>query len=88
MKKTLIAITILFAGITSHAQTKVKQDDKGNFIQVNNNVREKTPDKPTGQTYTDSKGQEYKVYKSINDKLYIVRTSKSGNEYKQYLKVD
>jgi hypothetical protein len=87
MKKTLIALTILFAGITSHAQTKVKVDDKGNFIQVSN-VREKTPDKPTGQTYTDSKGQEYKVYKSINDKLYIVRVSKSGNEYKQYLKVD
>lgn len=87
MKKTLIALTILFAGINSHAQTKVKQDDKGNFVQVNN-VREKTPDKPTGQTYTDTKGQEYKVYKSINDKLYIVRVSKSGNEYKQYLKVD
>lgn len=87
MKKTLIALTILFAGITSHAQTKVKVDDKGNLIQVSN-VREKTPDKPTGQTYTDSKGQEFKVYKSINDKLYIVRTSKSGNEYRQYLKID
>jgi uncharacterized protein YxeA len=87
MKKTLTILTLLFLGITSHAQTKVKQDDKGNFIQVSN-VREKTPDKPTGQTYTDAKGQDYKVYKSVNDKLYIVRTSKSGNEYKQYLKVD
>jgi uncharacterized protein YxeA len=87
MKKTLTILTLLFLGITSHAQTKVKQDDKGNFIQVSN-VREKTPDKLTGQTYTDAKGQEYKVYKSVNDKLYIIRLSKSGNEYKQYLKVD
>lgn len=86
MKKTLIALTILFAGITSHAQTKVKQDEKGNFIQVREKVTAK--DKETGQTYTDSKGQEFKVYKSINDKLYIVRVSKAGNEYKQYLKVD
>jgi hypothetical protein len=87
MKKTLTILTLLFWGITSHAQTKVKQDDKGNFIQVSN-VREKEKDKETGQSYTDNKGQEYKVYKSINDKLYIVRVSKSGNEYKQYLKVD
>ena len=87
MKKTLTILTLLFWGITSHAQTKVKQDDKGNFIQVSN-VREKGKDKETGQTYTDTKGQEYKVYKSINDKLYIVRVSKAGNEYKQYLKVD
>ena len=87
MKKTLIALTLLFWGITSQAQTKVKQDSKGNFVAVTN-VREKTPDKPTGQTYTDTKGQSYQVFKSINDKLYIVRTSKSGNEYKQYLKID
>ena len=88
MKKTLIILTMLFAGINSQAQTKVKQDQKGNFIQVSNNVREKEKDKETGQTYTDTKGQEFKVYKSINDKLYILRISKSGNEYRQYLKID
>jgi uncharacterized protein YxeA len=87
MKKTLIILTMLFAGINSQAQTKVKQDQKGNFIQVSN-VREKEKDKETGQTYTDTKGQEFKVYKSINDKLYIVRVSRSRNEYKQYLKID
>lgn len=86
MKKTLIILTLLFLGTISHAQTKVKQDEKGNFIQVRENLPEK--DKETGQTYTDTKGQEYKVYKSKNDKLYIVRVSKGGNEYKQYLKVD
>lgn len=88
MKKTLIIFTMLCTGIISHAQTKVKKDDKGNFIQVSNNVREKEKDKETGQTYTDTKGQEFKVYKSINDKLYILRISKFGNEYKQYLKID
>ena len=86
MKKVLTILAILFA-TTTHAQTKVKVDQNGNLVKVEQ-TKEKTPDKETGQTYTDNKGQEYKVYKSVNDKLYIIRTSKNGNEYKQYLKVE
>ena len=44
--------------------------------------------KYTGHTFIDSKHKEWPVYISANDKLYYLRTSKSGNVYKVYIKED
>lgn len=86
MKKALIILTILFAGINSQAQ-KIKKDEQGNYIAVKY-VREKAVEKETKSTYTNTKGEVFKVYESENGKLYIKKTSKAGNEYKQYLKIE
>lgn len=86
MKKALIFTAILFVGMNSHAQ-KVQRDDKGNYVAVKY-VREKEEDKETGKTFTDTKGNVFKVYESVSGKLYIRKTSKAGNEYKQYLKIE
>lgn len=41
----------------------------------------------TGFTWTDSKGNKYPIYISNSGSCYVIKTSsKSGKEYKQYLK--
>lgn len=43
----------------------------------------------TTYTYTDNKGETYKVYKSKNGAFFILRTSKkTGKEYRYYLPKD
>lgn len=84
MKKTLVILSILLmGGISSHAQMKVKKDDKGNFVSIKKEV---TEGKKTGQTFTNNKGEAFPVYESEKGKLYIIRISQKGNSYKQYLK--
>ncbi len=40
----------------------------------------------TGQTYTDANGKNYVIYRSVNDKLFIEKTSKkTGNVYRYYI---
>ena len=39
----------------------------------------------TGQTFKAADKQLYSVYESVNGKLFIIRTSKTGSFYKQYL---
>lgn len=85
--KYLLLITIIFlAAITSHSQTTIKQDAQGNYIAIRDTTTT-TSAKPTGNTFTDSKGNVYPVMISKNGKLFVVRTSKTGNKYNQYLKL-
>ena len=43
----------------------------------------------TGFNWTDSKGKSYPIYMSASGSCYILKTSsKTGKEYKQYLKPD
>lgn len=81
MKKVLL-IASLFIVLTAHAQTKVVKDANGNYSAV----KRDTLSKPTGHTFTDSKGNVYPVFISARGKLYYMRTSKNGNVYKCYLK--
>lgn len=73
-----------------NAQT-VRVDASGNYVAVKDTTKKASkPDtgKATGKTYTDSKGNKWPVMESPNGKLYVLRTSKeTGNQYKQYLKV-
>ncbi len=79
MKKLILAVMLLIAAPAA-GQT-VKQDAQGNYVAVK---RAETATK-TGQTYTDSKGVVYDVYRSAKGKLFYYRTSKAGNVYKSYL---
>lgn len=66
---------------------QVKQTKDGNYIAVKSEAR-KTEAKNTGKTYTDTKGIVYPVMISKNGKLFIIRTSKTGRTYNQYLKLN
>jgi hypothetical protein len=85
--KQLLFISFLLISSITHSQTLVKTDNKGNYVAVST-VKVKVADKDTGKTYTDSKGEVYKVYVTSTNRLYILRKSKkTGKEYKQYLDV-
>lgn len=79
MKNLILAVLLLLAAPAA-GQT-VKQDANGNYVAVK---RAETATK-TGNTYTDSKGVVYDVYRSAKGKLFYYRTSKAGNIYKAYI---
>lgn len=80
----LLLLGVTFAAITN-AQTKVQQDAQGNYIQVKKERKAK-PATDTGKTFTDSKGNTYKVYQSERGKLFVIRKSaKTGKERKEYI---
>jgi len=79
MKQLLMAVMLLIAAPAA-GQT-VKQDAQGNYVAVK---RAETATK-TGNTYKDSKGVVYDVYRSAKGKLFYYRTSKAGNVYKAYI---
>jgi hypothetical protein len=88
MKKVIVTLSLFLAVSIGYSQTKVTKDANGNFIAVTA-TKKASEDKPTGQTYTTAKGEEFPVYVSERGKYYVIRTSKeTGNQYKQYLKVD
>ena len=88
MKKTIIAVGLILASFLTNAQTKVVRDANGNFTSVRAS-KSGNNDKKTGKTFTTSRGEVLDVWESERGKLYVIRTAKeSGNQYKQYLKVD
>jgi hypothetical protein len=86
MKKLTLITALLLLSFAGQAQTKVKKDAQGNYITVNKPKADSA--RFTGHTFIDSKLKEWPVYISANDKLYYLRTSKSGNQYKVYIKED
>ena len=87
MKKLILTFAvILFSTVFASAQ-KVTTDANGNYVAVKREfVKEKA--KETGKTFTDTKGNVYPVFESSNGKLFVIRTSKAGNEYRMYLKIN
>ena len=86
MKKLSIILALFIASFYVNGQN-VKQDASGNYIAVKT-PKDSTSAKATGKTYTDTKGNVYPVMISKNGKLFIVRISKTGNKYNQYLKLN
>lgn len=84
MKKFLL-IPALFIIMSAHAQN-ARKDANGNYTAVSR--RDTTAGKDTGHTFTDKDGKKYNVYVSPRGKLYYYRTSKAGNVYKSYIKVN
>lgn len=84
--KQLFIILLVLIGYSASSQVKVTQDANGNYIAVKSQRQSgDTSHKPTGKTFTDTKGTVYPVYESSRGKLFVIRTSRNGNQYKQYL---
>jgi hypothetical protein len=83
----LIIIGLLILSFPAHSQN-AKLDKDGNYVALSSSQAGKTSSKPTGKTFTDSKGVVYPVMESKNGKLFYIRKSKTGNEYKVYIKVN
>ena len=84
MKKLFIALCLFLGSLQASNAQKVTVDAKGNYVAVKDTA---ATGKATGKTFTDTKGNVYPVLESKNGKLYVIRTSKTGNQYKQYLKL-
>lgn len=86
MKKLFIAAAMLLLCFVSHSQT-IKVDAKGNYYAAKD-TNSLANSKPTGKTYTDSKGVVYPVHVTDKGKLFVVRVSKTtGKRYRYYLKL-
>ena len=84
MKKLIFAT--LFVATTLTAGAQVRRDANGNYY---TSVRVKSDTVNTGHTYTDSKGNNYPVFRSARSgRLVVPRFSQTGNYYRQYLKLD
>jgi len=88
MKKKILLLVLtacsIIAGSECFSQT-AKVYEPGNYVQVKAPVD--TTGTKTGKTYTTSTGVVYPVYISKAGKLFIVRVSRNGDVYKQYLKI-
>jgi len=87
MKKAILILSVILTSFAAFSQTKVVKDASGNYV-TQKAVKKESDDKPTGATFTTAKGESYPVMISVNGKLYVNRTSKAGNSYKQYLKAE
>lgn len=84
MRKYLFMAVLAMMCLGANAQ--IKKDSTGVYTSA---AKVKTPAQATGEFYRDSKGVKYPIYKSANDKYYIIRVSKNtGQEYKSYLKIE
>ena len=82
MKKIMLLVVVLLLASTTTLSAKVIKDAKGNY--TFSFAKKDSVD--SGKTFTDSKGVVSKVWISLNGKLYTWRVSKSGRNYKMYLK--
>lgn len=88
MKKVMLFVIMFMITISSYSQTKVIIDPSGNYT-TSKPVVEKSKDKLLGKVFTTPSGEKLLIYISANNKHYVYRTSKkTGNVYKQYLKIN
>ena len=82
MIKKLFIVMMMLMSISYTVNAEIIKEGK-TYLQVS---KQKTPDKDSGFTYKDSKGNIYPIMIGKSGACYIVRISKkSGKEYKQYL---
>jgi hypothetical protein len=78
--KTLLFIAVCLLMCCADNVFGQKKDSMGNYLAI------KIQPIPTGKTFTDSKGIVYPIMKSKNNKLFYVKTSKTGKNYNVYIK--
>lgn len=85
MKKFITFLLVLLLGIGANAQTQeVVFKKEGNTY--SSSKKTTSIEKETGFTWKDSKGNNYTIFMSSTGSCYIKKiSSKTGNEYKQYL---
>ena len=87
MKKVTIVLGLILASAIAFSQPKLTKDSNGNYVMQKS--RSSDTDSLTGKKVLATDGNEYSIYVTKNGKYYIIRTSKkTGNEYKQYLKLE
>ena len=79
----MLAVGLLYP-VFADAQ-RVQQQGKVFIQQPSKRATEPKVNIPSGYTYQTSDGKQYPIYISENGKAYIIRKSKKGNTYKQYL---
>lgn len=85
MKHLFIMLVMMLAFSTANAQSYTRQGD--NFIQVSTKTSGNAT--KTKFVWTDSKGKNYPIYVTATGRCYVNRiSSKTGKEYKYYLKED
>jgi len=86
MKKVTIVLGLILASAIAFSQPRLVKNANGDYV-MQKAVRT-NEDSLTGKRVISADGNEYPIYVSKNGKYYIKRISKTGNEYKQYLKLD
>lgn len=79
----LILIAVAIAHFTSNAQT-VTKNSNGNYTQTKR-VKKDTVAILTDNTYTDTNGRVYTVYKSAKGREFIMKQKKDSTYYKMYM---
>lgn len=83
---TTLAALLLTAAAAFCQPANVRTDNSGNFHAIKA-TRADTA-KATGQTYTDKSGAVWPVFRSPSGKLFALRISRNGRQYKYYIKPD
>lgn len=81
---TILALTIAITFVQPVQANEVKRE--GNNFTVEQTIQQSS-DVQTKYTFT-IKDNVYPIWITKNGRCYIVRTSKNGNQYKQYLNKD
>ena len=81
---TILAIALTIAFVQTVSAQEIKQE--GNNFTVEKTIQQSS-DVQTVYTY-QIKDNVYPIWITKNGRCYIVRTSKNGNQYKQYLSKD
>lgn len=85
MKHLLIMLVMMLAFSTANAQSYTRNGN--NFTQIS--IKTSGNATKTKFTWTDSKGKNYPIFVSSTGRCYVNRvSSKTGKEYKYYLKED
>ena len=78
---------LLIMGLVVGANAQIKQDAAGNYYAVKV-AKDSSNAKPTGRTFTNSRGETFPIYVTERGKFYILRIAKvSGRTYKQYFSI-
>lgn len=80
----LAIASILIFALEGNSQ-RIALDKQGNYVQLKDTAEAR----PTGKTFTTTDGIKYPVWKSAKGKYFVIRVSKkTGNKYRQYLKLN
>ena len=85
---SLVLITfgyILFQNYNRTNSSQIPDSDSLTTLKSGGQIYEKSKFTKTGFTWKDSKGDEYPVYMSHTGSCFVIKTSKSGEEYRAYL---
>jgi hypothetical protein len=86
MKKVILSVAFLIGiSAATFAQQKANVSLQGNVYKALPKKDTATA-KATGRYYVDRKGNMWPVFESNNGKLFALRTSAAGKQYKYYIK--